>query len=274
MGVIVNIHGGITRAGRFGAAFERIVGIMQRLRAPDGCPWDREQTLVSLKTYVIEEAYEVLDAIDSGSIDAHVEELGDLLLQVVFQAQLRDEAGEFDSADVCNAISDKLIARHPHVFGDGETVADSTEVLRRWEGFKKKKGRGLLDGVPVNLPALLTALRISDKCANVGFDWPDEQSAFAKVEEEVGELKQALASGDRGAIESEMGDLFFSITNIARMHRIDPESALRDQLKRFKSRFKMVEDALSAEGKTFDTAGPKHLDELWEAAKAVERQEG
>lgn len=254
-----------------GQAFVDAVDVMKRLRAPDGCPWDREQTLKSLKAYVIEEAYEVVDAIDSGRPESLREELGDLMLQVLFQAQIMEEQGVFDITDVCGALVEKLIGRHPHVFGDVENNGSTGDVLKRWEGFKKKAGRGLLDGVPRNLPALLMAMRISDKAGNVGFEWPDPSGALDKLDEEIAELRQAFESGDIDAVEEELGDVLFAAANFARMKKINPEDSLRGSLERFRGRFKSMETALAAQGKSVGDAPMKQLDLLWEQAKADER---
>ncbi len=256
---------------RTGPAFEAMVEVMRRLRAPDGCPWDRAQTLKTLKTYVIEEAYEVLEAIDDGQPASLREELGDLLLQVVFQARVMEEAGEFNIADVCDAAVAKLVSRHPHVFGDEEKATSAADVLSRWEVYKRREGRGLLDGVPQSLPALLMALRISDKVRNVGFDWPDTQGAVDKLDEEVAEFKEAIASEDLARIEDEMGDLLFSVANLARNFRLNPEESLRRMLLRFRSRFQHIESELVAQGKTLDGQSLQTLDALWEDAKVLER---
>jgi len=256
---------------RTGQAFIDAVGIMRRLRAPDGCPWDREQSLKTPKAYVIEEAFEVVEAIDDGRPELLREELGDLLLQVLFQAQIMDEQGVFDAADVCRALVDKLVARHPHVFGDVDNNGSTGDVLRRWESFKKKAGRGLLDGVPRNLPALLMAMRISDKAGNVGFEWPDPSGALDKLEEEIGELRRAFLDGDSQAVEDELGDVLFAAANFARMKKINPEDSLRQALARFRSRFSSMEAALAAQGRGLADADMKQLDLLWEQAKAAER---
>ncbi len=257
---------------RTGPAFEALVEVMRRLRAPDGCPWDRVQTLQTLKTYVIEEAYEVLEAIDEGRPAALREELGDLLLQVIFQARIMEEQGDFAIADVCDAAVAKLVSRHPHVFGQEARAADAGEVLARWEGYKRREGRGLLDGVPPSLPALLMALRISDKVRNVGFDWPDTQGAVDKLDEEVLELKAAIESGDVARIEDEMGDVLFTVANLARNFRLNPEEALRRMLLRFRRRFAHIETTLAAQGRTVDGQSLQALDALWEEAKALERE--
>lgn len=256
-----------------GDAFEALVEVMRRLRAPDGCPWDREQTLETLRTYVIEEAYEVVQAIEDGDTAALREELGDLLMQVVFQAGLTEDQGQFDIADVCRASARKLIARHPHVFGDHK-AKDASEVLSRWEGYKRAEGKGVLDGVPRRLPALLMALRVSEKASRVGFDWPDLSGVLAKLDEEVGELREALASGDADAVEEEIGDVLFVVANVARLKGLDPEAALRRMIERFRARFSMIEAALSREGREVSKTPLGTLDALWEEAKAASREEG
>lgn len=253
-----------------GEAFEALVEVLRRLRAPDGCPWDREQTLQTLRTYVIEEAYEVVQAIEDGDLDALREELGDLLMQVVFQAGLTEDQGHFDVGDVCRAAAKKLVARHPHVFGEHK-AKDAAEVLSRWEGYKRAEGKGVLDGVPRALPALLMALRVSEKASRVGFDWPDLSGVLAKLDEEVRELKQALDSGEADAIEEEVGDVLFAVANVARLKGLDPEAALRRMLERFRARFSYIEAALSREGRDVSGTPLKTLDALWEEAKARTR---
>jgi tetrapyrrole methylase family protein/MazG family protein/ATP diphosphatase len=242
---------------------------MQRLLAPNGCPWDREQTLQTLRPFVVEEAHEVVDAIDSGSPKDLREELGDLLLQIVFQSELARIEGWFGPDDVVDAICDKLIRRHPHVFGDA-TVKDTAEVLANWEVLKaeEKKGRGVLEGVPKALPALLRALRVGEKAARVGFDWPDSAGARAKLNEEISELDEALASGDRDAAERELGDVLFALVSVARKADIDPEAALRGTLDRFGQRVRKVETEVTARGQELSQVSPEQLDLLWEAAKA------
>jgi tetrapyrrole methylase family protein/MazG family protein/ATP diphosphatase len=242
---------------------------MQRLLAPNGCPWDREQTLQTLRPFVVEEAHEVVDAIDSGSPKDLREELGDLLLQIVFQSELARIEGWFGPDDVVDAICDKLIRRHPHVFGD-VTVKDTAEVLANWEVLKaeEKKGRGVLEGVPKALPALLRALRVGEKAARVGFDWPDSAGARAKLNEELSELDEALASGDRGAAERELGDVLFALVSVARKADIDPEAALRGTLDRFGQRVRKVETEVTGRGQELSQVSPEQLDLLWEAAKA------
>jgi MazG family protein len=252
-----------------GQSLPRLVEIMQRLLAPNGCPWDREQSLQTLRPYVIEEAHEVVDAIDSGSSKDLREELGDLLLQIVFQSELARAQGWFGPDDVVDAICDKLIRRHPHVFGDLK-VKDSTEVLANWEVIKaeEKKGRGVLEGVPKALPALLRALRVGEKAARVGFDWPDGAGARAKLDEELAELDEALGQGDRNAAEHELGDVLFALVSVARKADIDPEAALRGTLDRFGQRVRRVETEVAARGQELSQVSPEQLDLLWEGAKA------
>jgi tetrapyrrole methylase family protein/MazG family protein/ATP diphosphatase len=253
-----------------GQSLPRLVEIMQRLLAPNGCPWDREQTLATLRPYVVEEAHEVVDAIDRGSASELREELGDLLLQIVFQSELARAQGWFGPDDVVDAICEKLIRRHPHVFGDA-VVSGTSEVLANWEVIKaeEKKGRGVLDGVPKALPALLRALRVGEKAARVGFDWPDRDGARAKVNEELRELDEALAQGDRDAVEHELGDVFFALVSVARKADIDPEAALRGTLERFGQRVRAVETEVAARGQELSQVSPEQLDKLWEAAKAT-----
>jgi MazG family protein len=262
---------------RASEALERLLAIMHRLRAPGGCPWDREQTLTSLRPYVLEETYEVLEAIDAGDVAAHREELGDLLLQIVFQAELRQEAGAFEFADVADAISDKLVSRHPHVFGDS-VVKDAEGVLRQWAALKREEkrkkggGKSVLEGVPRELPALARADRLTEKASRVGFDWPDAAGAREKVAEELAELDAAVASGDGGEIEHELGDTLFALANLARKLGVAPEEALRGTVARFTARFTHVEEALERRGIPHGGATLAEMDRLWDEAKALERQ--
>jgi tetrapyrrole methylase family protein/MazG family protein/ATP diphosphatase len=258
-----------------GSTVARLVGVMRRLLDADGCPWDREQTFATLRKYVLEEACEVIDAIDANDKKALREELGDLLLQVVFQAELARREGAFAIDDVVAGIVDKLVTRHPHVFGhlDAKTA---DEVLRNWEKLKaaEKKGRGLLGGVPRSLPALTRAQRIGEKVARVGFDWEDEEGSRAKVEEEIGELDRAVARGDKDAIEEEMGDVLFALVNLSRHLEVDAESALRRTIDKFSRRFAHVEKRVAEEHGGWGEPGrsEKHLplevlDRYWEEAK-------
>jgi tetrapyrrole methylase family protein/MazG family protein len=259
------------------AALERLLGIMERLRGPDGCPWDREQTLSTLRPYVLEETYEVLEAIDAGDPREHCEELGDLLLQIVFQAQLAREAGQFEFADVAEAISDKLVSRHPHVFGDAD-VHDAEGVLRQGAALKREEkkakggGKSVLEGVPREMPALARADRLTEKASRIGFDWPDAAGARAKVAEELAELDEAIGAGDRPAIEHELGDLLFAVANLSRKLALPPEEALRAAVGRFIARFEHVERELERRGVPHGGATLAEMDALWEDAKTREAQ--
>lgn len=253
-------------------AFERLVDVMERLRSDDGCPWDREQTLSSLKPFLLEETYEVLEAIDSENVDDHKEELGDLLLQVLFQSKIREEEGSFDIAEVARGITDKLIRRHPHVFA-GERLASSEEVVQNWEDIKRneKKDRdSILDGVPEALAALLRSQRLQEKAARAGFDWEHTEDVWPKVEEEMEELRQAEASGDAASVEQEVGDLLFSVVNLSRHLGVDAEDALRKSSRRFERRFREVERRLSKRGRSPSEASLQELDELWDEVKSEE----
>lgn len=257
----------------FGAAFERLVGIMARLRGPGGCPWDREQDLDSLRKYLIEEAYEVLDAIESGDVAEHQEELGDLLLQVVFQSEVRRQEGAFDVRDVAHGIADKLVRRHPHVFGD-KGAEDATAAYARWEEMKaKEKGdRSVLAGVPRHLPSLLRAQRVTDKASKVGFDWAKIEGPLEKLDEEIGEFREALASKDPAAVEHELGDLLFTMVNVARFVDVDAEDALSRTVDRFKRRFEHVERAMKAEGLSMKDATIDELEARWSVAKTADQK--
>jgi MazG family protein len=262
-------------AAQDGTTLARLVGLMRRLLAPDGCPWDREQSLETLRKYTLEEACEVIDAIDSGDRKALREELGDLLLQVVFQAELARREGAFAIDDVVAGIVDKLVHRHPHVFGD-MSAEDADAVLRNWEKLKaKEKGeRGILGGVPRSMPALTRAQRIGEKVARVGFDWADAAGSRAKVAEELGELDRAIASGDTAHVEEEMGDVLFALVNLSRHLRVDAEGALRGTIDKFTRRFAHVEKRVREEHGGWGEAGggEEHLplevlDRYWEEAK-------
>jgi MazG family protein len=252
-----------------GQAFCDLVEVMRRLLAPEGgCPWDREQTLETLKPYLLEETYELLEAMDDPDPRHHQEELGDVLFQVVFQAAIRQGQGAFDIDDVARGIADKLTRRHPHVFGD-TTVAGSSEVLANWSEYKKKeKGRRrTLEGVPRALPALARAHKLQERAGHTGFDWPDAVGPRGKIDEELRELDLALAAGDRDAATAELGDLLFSVVNLARKVGIDAESALRGSVDRFERRFAHVEDRLAERGKTPRDSTLEEMDALWDEAK-------
>jgi MazG family protein len=232
----------IPLAEQRGQSLPSLVALMQRLLAPDGCPWDREQDMPSLRKYVLEEACEVIDAIDSGDRAHLCEELGDLALQVVFLSELGRAEQSFGPDDVVRGIVEKLVRRHPHVFADVE-VKDSDEVLRNWEQIKvqEKRDRGVLEGVPRSLPALYRAQRMSDKASRVGFDWPDGRGSREKVGEELVELDEAIALGEKARVEAELGDLLFALVNLARHSGVDAEGALRGACDRFAGRFAHVE---------------------------------
>jgi tetrapyrrole methylase family protein / MazG family protein len=254
-----------------GAEVTRLVGLMQRLLAPDGCPWDREQTLATLVPYLVEETYEVVDALAAGDADGHREELGDLLLQIVFQSELRFAEGKFGIDDVARGIVEKLVRRHPHVFGDA-VAKDADVVLANWAKLKAvekaEKGKhGALDGIPASAPALLRATRAGEKAGAVGFDWPDAAGPRDKVDEELRELDEARARGDRAEIERELGDTLLALVNLARKLGVDAESALRGSTDRFARRFGHIEAALAAERRAVSDADPAEQDRLWDAAK-------
>jgi MazG family protein len=258
---------------------DRLLAIMARLRDPaDGCPWDLEQTFATVAPYTVEEAYEVADAIERGDLADLKDELGDLLLQVVFHARMAEEQGAFSFEDVAAAINDKMVRRHPHVFAD-ESYASLAHQKEGWEQLKAaeraKKGRSgdasLLDDVPVGLPALTRAVKLSRRAAQVGFVWPDISHVVAKLHEEVGELEAEIAAGDLEKARHELGDVLFVMANIARTLDVDPEDALRYTNSKFVRRFKYVEAKLAERGKTADQSDLAEMDTLWEDAKAAER---
>ncbi len=256
----------------FNADFAALVAVMARLRDPEtGCPWDREQTPTTLKKYILEEAYEVLEAVDAGDPAKLAEELGDLLLQVVFQAQLAAETQQFDIGDVTQAIVEKLIRRHPHVFGD-LSVADTDEVLRNWERIKRtEKGyedrTSLLDGIPAGLPALMRALEVSKRVVKVGFEWPEVSQVLDKVEEELAELRAEIQLGQTERAQEELGDLLFTLVNVARQLKIDPEEALRQMTHRFAARFRHIEQYAGEQGKAVSDLPLAEMEAVWQAAK-------
>ena len=244
---------------------------MARLRAPGGCPWDREQTFDSIKPYTLEETYEVLDAVDKRDWDELRGELGDFMLQAVFFAQMAAEEKHFDIGDSLDAVSEKLIRRHPHIFGD-ETAATGDEVLKIWEQVKgkerkKKTEKSMLASVPRALPALVEAQQITTRASRVGFDWKNVTDVFAKLDEERAEFEAALASGSPDQIENELGDLLFSLVNIARFVKVDPEQALRRTNSKFRQRFGHVERRLEAQGKEVAGTPIEELEALWQEAK-------
>ena len=255
----------------------RLIGIMAALRDPQtGCPWDIEQDFASIAPYTIEEAHEVADAIQREAWDELPGELGDLLLQVVFHAQMASEAGMFDFADVARAISDKLVARHPHVFGDESRDKSAEQQVRDWEAIKAteraaKAERGTLDGVALGLPALTRAVKLQNRAARVGFDWPSTDQVLDKLREETAELVAARSAGDPAHLIEEFGDLLFVMANLARHLKIDPEEALRAANAKFIRRFQSIEAALAAGGRRPEQSTLAEMDALWDAAKAAER---
>jgi tetrapyrrole methylase family protein / MazG family protein len=255
-----------------GENFGQLVDIMKRLLAPDGCPWDREQTLQTLKPFLVEEAYEVLEAIDTDDVPEHCEELGDLLFQIVFQAALREQQGGFGIDDVVNAIATKMRRRHPHVFGETK-VKDSSEVLENWgklkqaEHAEKGKVRRALDGVPLDLPALLRAQRLGEKAAAVGFDWPDVAGVREKVDEELREIDEAIAGGNKAEIEHELGDLLLAVSRLSAKLGVAPEDALRTALRRFTGRFEAMEGQILARGGNLAETPLEEMDRIWNEVK-------
>lgn len=254
-------------------SFDELVQLMTRLRGPDGCPWDRKQTLTSLKPFIIEESYEVIDAIDRDDRRALAEELGDFLLQAVFVAELTREEGSFDINDAITAIHDKLVHRHPHVFGDVK-ASDADQALVNWEKLKneerKAENKSVLAGVPPSLPALLRASRLTEKASRVGFDWRRTEDVFEKLDEEIAEVREAIASGDEQHVHDEIGDLLFTIANIARKLNVNAEEALQSTNRKFARRFEWMEAKVRGEGRNLDQLTLEQMDALWDEAKSAE----
>ncbi|MGC0225906.1 nucleoside triphosphate pyrophosphohydrolase [Pseudooceanicola nitratireducens] len=255
----------------------QLLAIMRRLRDPEtGCPWDVEQTFATIAPYTIEEAYEVADAIERNAMDELQGELGDLLLQVVFHAQIAEEAGHFSFVDVADEVATKMISRHPHVFGDESRDKSADQQTRDWEKVKAaeraaKGATGVLDDVAVGLPALLRALKLQKRAARVGFDWPSTDQVLAKIQEEAAELVEARDTLGPDEIEEEMGDLLFVMANLSRHMGVDPEAALRRANAKFTRRFGAIETALEQRGKTPEQSNLEEMDALWDAAKAAEK---
>lgn len=248
-------------------AFERLLTIMDELRVQ--CPWDKKQTMESLRHLTIEEVYELGDAILDNDLDEVKKELGDVLLHIVFYSKIGSETKDFDIADVCHSICDKLVDRHPHIYGDVE-VKDEEEVTRNWEQLKLKEGKkSVLEGVPKSLPSMVKANRIQDKVAGVGFDWEKPEQVFEKVEEELAELKEEIAAGDTGRIESEFGDVLFSMVNYARFLKVNPENALERTNKKFIKRFQYLEEKSAALQKPLKDMTLSEMDVFWEEAKKL-----
>lgn len=266
------------RTKKAGEQFAELVKIMARLRAPGGCPWDRKQTFDTIKSYLLEETYEVMDAIDQRDWKGLQEELGDLMLQPVFFAQMAEDEDRFDIVDSLQAINNKLIRRHPHVFG--EAVAHTAEdVKHRWDEIKKQEkaeqgiaaADSMLDGVPRTLPALVEAEQMSKKAAGAGFEWPDISGVIEKLQEEAAELAGARENADMEHIEHEIGDLLFTLVNLARFLHIDPEQALRKTNGRFRRRFRFVEDQVKSAGAKLQETPLDRMEELWQEAKRLEK---
>ncbi|RNC70986.1 MAG: nucleoside triphosphate pyrophosphohydrolase [Desulfuromonadales bacterium] len=255
--------------------FARVMEIMRRLRGPGGCPWDAEQTHESLTRYLLEEAYEVIEAIDADSPEMLREELGDLLLQPVFHSVIAEERGDFTMDDVLTGLADKLVSRHPHVFGD-QVIRTTEEQLENWERLKeqeKKEGRtSALAGVPPHLPALMKAQKVTEKAARVGFDWSHVDEVFAKVMEELREFEETMIAGDQERMEAELGDLLFALVNLGRFLSINPEQALRKTIARFIRRFGHIEATLHARGTSLKKSSLAEMEALWEEAKKLERE--
>ena len=259
-----------------GEKFEKLVSIMARLRAPDGCPWDREQNFDTIKPYTLEETYEVLEAIDARDWPGLTDELGDFILQAVFYAQMASEAGHFRIEDCLDAINKKLIRRHPHIFGDS-AANTADDVKKRWDEIKseEKKQKGeqpklLLESIPRSLPALLEASHISSRAARSGFDWDNAEQVLLKLEEELHELADARKQASHDEIEGEIGDLLFVLVNLARFMKVDPEQALRKSNAKFRRRFAHIETALQARGKSLSESNIQEMEELWQGAKRSE----
>jgi tetrapyrrole methylase family protein/MazG family protein len=262
-------------------ALDELISVMARLRAPGGCPWDREQTYASLAQYLLEEAYETFDAIQeadqTGDVTNLKEELGDLLLQVIFHSTIAKEKGDFTIDDVAGGITQKLILRHPHVFGDvklerAEDVLDNWDQLkaneRKASGKKEKVKESILEEVPVHFPGLLEGLKLTTKAAKVGFDWRNTDEIFEKLDEEVRELRAALDGRDQGEVAEEIGDLLFVIVNLARRLDVEPETALKTTNRKFRRRFKFIEQQLKEKDQALETASLEEMDELWNMAKS------
>jgi tetrapyrrole methylase family protein/MazG family protein len=269
-----------------GEWFERLVALQARLRAPNGCPWDREQTHATLRTYLIEEAYEVLDAMKSGDDAKFANEMGDLLLQVVFHSQIATEEGRFTVADVIREVHEKMVRRHPHVFGE-KRAKDAAEVLRNWEQIKAQERKGalgngaakaeekpksLLDGVPRGLPATMEGLQLTRKASRAGFDWDEVEGVFEKLREECAELRHAAERKDAELVEEEMGDLLFAAVNLARFLQVDPEIALKNANAKFVRRFREMERLSAGKGQSFMEVPRDEKEKLWEAAKRSEKE--
>lgn len=257
-------------------SIDRLIDIMAELRSEKGCPWDREQTIDSIKANLVEECYETLDAIESGDPEKHREELGDLLLQVVFHSRIREEEGAFCFDDVADTICEKLVRRHPHVFGD-ESVADSDDVLRNWERIKREekgtpKHSSTFKGLPRSMPALQKAAHVQSRAARLGFDWESIGPVLEKVEEELNEIRLALAGESRAAAVEEIGDLLFAVVNLSRFLDADPEDTLHRAIKKFIRRFRHIEDQVAGDGGNMNDCNLEELENYWRESKVDEKR--
>ena len=254
-------------------SFGDLVEIMEKLRSPEGCPWDRKQTHESLLPYLLEETYEVIDAVKKGSDEELKEELGDLLLQVVFHSQITKERGAFDIEDVVDSIAKKLVHRHPHVFGEREDIKTAEDVNREWEKLKEKEGKkkeSLLDGIPESMPALERAYKLQKRAAKVGFDWEGFEGIKEKLIEEISEIEEEIKKGDREKIEEEVGDFLFMAVNLARFLGVHPEVALRRANEKFEKRFRYIEKRAKEMGKNLKEMSLEEMEALWQEAKERE----
>lgn len=254
--------------------FIRLVEIVKILRSPDGCPWDREQDLFSIKNHFLEEAFELVDALDNRDIENIREELGDVMFHVVFHAVMAEQEGQFDLASVLDEINEKLVRRHPHVFGNMGSI-DTDEVIVNWEKIKdeekkEKRNKSILDDIPGSFPSIQRSLKMQERVRKVGFDWPDIGDCMAKVDEEIGEFREAVAGGSPAEIEHEMGDMFFSMINLSRFLNINPDEALRKANNRFHKRFTYIEQKLLEKGISSEEASLEQMEELWQEAKKNE----
>ena len=252
-------------------SLSKLVDLMAKLRSPDGCPWDRKQTTESLKPFLIEEAYEVIDALDEGDPEKVREELGDLLFQIIFHARIGEEKGEFTMRDVIETNVEKMIRRHPHVFG-GEKLSTDTEVIANWEEIKKKERgsehrKSILEGVPRSMPSLTRAHRLQERAARVGFDWNRIDEALPKLDEEIAEFKESLKSEDAARIEEELGDIFFMLVNLSRFLAVDPDKALRKTIGKFIRRFRYIEESAADSGRSLNEMTLDEMEKLWQEAK-------
>ena len=252
--------------------FKELLNIMEKLRGEKGCPWDKEQTRESLKPYIVEEVYELLDAIEENDPEKIKEELGDLLFQIVFQSQIARENKEFDMSDIIDMIAKKMVSRHPHVFGN-TTCSTSDEVVAQWEVQKKREGKlreSILEGVPETLPSLLRAHRLQKRAAGVGFDWERADDVFKKLDEELKEFKEALGTKNKDMIEDELGDIFFMLVNISRFIGVNPEDAHRKTISKFIHRFRYIEMTAAEQSRTLSDMTLDEMDKLWDEAKSRE----